>query len=369
MGAGARVGGAVLLTAMTVVGCSGSSHPTGSAGPAAAGSSASSSSVSSASGSPSGAPNLMGLENAYIGLVHQTLPSVVEIRTSSGLGSGVVFDTQGDVVTNAHVVGGSKSFEVVAAGSSQSLPAALVGSYAPDDIAVIRVNGAKGLRPATFADSSKLQVGDIVLAMGSPLGLSGSVTNGIVSALGRTVSEPTGPHSPGATLAGAIQTSAPINPGNSGGALVDSAGQVVGLPTLAAVDPQIGQGGSAAPGIGFAIASNTVKDIATQLVSHNGQVLNSHRAALAITAVGLADQSGQPVGVGIRQVLPGGPAAKSGLRAGDVIVSVDGKQVPDLATLSTVLAELQVGRQVPVVVERNGTKLTVQVSLGELSAH
>lgn len=205
--------------------------------------------------------------------------------------------------------------------------------------------------------------------MGSPLGLSGTVTNGIVSALGRAVTEPTGPDSPGATLAGAIQTSAPINPGNSGGALVASSGEVVGLPTLAAIDPQIGQSGSAAPGIGFAIASNTVADIARQLIANGGHVVNSHRAALGISAVGLVDQSGQPVGVGVRAVLSDGAAAKAGLRTGDVIVSVAGQQTLDPAALQTVLAQLQIGKQVPVVVNRGGTEVTVQVTLGELPAN
>lgn len=352
--------GAVLLAALAVAGCTGTSPPA---------TSATAGSPTSASSGATGAPNLQALQDAYTSLVRSTLPSVVEIRTSSGLGSGVVFDKQGDVVTNAHVVGAANSFQVVVAGSSQALPATLVGTFGPDDLAVIKVNGATGLRPASFADSSKLQVGDIVLAMGSPLGLSGTVTNGIISALARTVSEPTGPTSPGATLAGAIQTSAPINPGNSGGALVDVSGQVVGLPTLAAVDPQIGQGGSAAPGIGFAIASNTVKDIAAQLITHNGQVVNSHRAALGISAVGLADQSGQPTGVGIGQLLPGGAAAQAGLQVGDVIASVNGQKVPELVALQTALAQLQVGQQVPVVVNRNGNQVTAQLTLGELPAH
>lgn len=180
-------------------------------------------------------------------------------------------------------------------------------------------------------------MGDIVLAMGSPLGLSSSVTNGIVSAVGRTVSEPAGASSPGAVLPQATQTSAPINPGNSGGALVDISGQVIGLPTLAAVDPQVGQGGSAAPGIGFAVASNIVRDIAGQLIANGGRVTNSHRA-------GLVDPSGNPQGVGVQSVAQGGPAERAGIRAGDVITSVAGQQVPDPATLSTVLATLTVGQ-------------------------
>ena len=134
------------------------------------------------------------------------------------------------------------------------------------------------LVPAQFADSSKLQVGQIVLAMGNPLGLASSATDGIISAVGRTVSEPAGSGSPGATLPDAIQTSAAINPGNSGGALVDLTGDVVGIPTLTAADPQLG---GAAAGIGFAIPANIVTDVTRQIVK-NGHVSNSHRAALGV---------------------------------------------------------------------------------------
>jgi len=286
--------------------------------------------ASAPAGSASSPAALAGLENAYTALVRQTLPSVVEIRTPSGLGSGVVFDDQGDVVTNAHVVADATSFQVVLAGNNQQLPARLVGTYPPDDLAVIKLTGGRNLHPARFGDSATVAVGDIVLAMGSPLGLSSSVTNGIVSAVGRTVSEPASASSPGAVLPQAIQTSAPINPGNSGGALVDISGQVIGLPTLAAVDPQVGQGGSAAPGIGFAVPSNIVRDIAGQLIANGGQVTNSHRAALGI--------------------------------------SVAGQQIPDPATLSTVLAGLNVGQTVPVVLQRGGTSRTVQVTLGNLAS-
>jgi putative serine protease PepD len=144
--------------------------------------------------------------------------------------------------------------------------ASLIGTFPVGDLAVIRVPGP--LRPATFADSSTLKVGMLVLAVGNPLGLQSSVTEGIVSAVDRTVSE-----SGAITLPDMIQTSAAINPGNSGGALVDLAGGVVGIPTLAAVDPTLG----AANGIGFAIPSNTVNDITTQIIA-NGHVVNSHRA-------------------------------------------------------------------------------------------
>jgi S1-C subfamily serine protease len=295
------------------------------------------------------------------------LPSVVEIRTSSGLGSGVIYDDAGDIVTNDHVVGSATSFQVQLANSTTALSATLVGTYAPDDLAVIKVKGAKNLHPASFGDSSKLQVGDLVLAMGNPLGLASSVTDGIVSAVGRTVSEPQGGDSPGATLPDAIQTSAAINPGNSGGALVNLAGEVVGIPTLAAVDQQVG--GGAAPGIGFAIPSNIVKDIAGQLV-RSGRVTNSHRAALGVRVSTVAGPDGQPAGIGIVQVTAGGAADKAGLKAGDVITAVNGTATPDAETLSTVLAGLQPGQTVTVQVTRaGGGTATVHVTLGQLSAH
>jgi S1-C subfamily serine protease len=205
-------------------------------------------------------------------------------------------------------------------------------------------------------------VGTIVLAMGNPLGLSSSVTDGIVSAVGRTV--PEGDQGPGATLPDAIQTSAAINPGNSGGALVDLQGRVVGIPTLAATDPELG--GSAAPGIGFAIPSDVVEDIAGQIVA-DGHVVNSHRAAIGAQVTTVTDAQGRPAGVGVVQVTPGGPADSAGITAGDVITSVAGQQVASTQQLATVLAGQEVGRTVPVVVVTDGGKRTVQVTLGQLS--
>jgi S1-C subfamily serine protease len=317
-----------------------------------------------ATASPSAtAGSAAGLQQLYVTTIHRVLPSVVEIRTASGLGSGVVYDTAGHIVTNAHVVGSATAFRVYLAGSVTPLPARLVGSYPPDDLAVIKVTGATHLVPAHFADSSKLRVGDIVLAMGNPLGLASSVTDGIISAIGRTVSEPQESGSPGATLPDAIQTSAAINPGNSGGALVNLSGQVVGIPTLAATDQQLG---GAAPGIGFAIPSNIVTDIAGQIV-RTGHVTNSHRAALGVRVQTVMGPDGQPAGVGIAAVLPGGPAAKAGLRAGDVINAVNGTATPDTETLAAILANLHPGQQVPVkATTAGGGTTTVQVTLGQL---
>jgi putative serine protease PepD len=289
---------------------------------------------------------------SLIRVVKTVSPSVVQIETSVGLGSGVVFDSNGHIVTNAHVVGTAKKFTVTTRGGKQ-LKGTLVGSFPPDDLAVIKVSGGK-LKPAVFADSSKLQVGDIAMAIGNPLGLRSSVTEGIVSAFRGAV-----PEGNGNTLPSAIQTSAAINPGNSGGALASIDGQVIGVPTLAALDPQLG--GSAAPGIGFAIPSNLVKDIAGQIVKH-GKVVDSHRAYLGIR---VGETGGQGALVG--EVTAGGPAAKAGMKPGDVIVSVAGKPTPTVDALSAVLATLKPGKTVEVVVRRqSGAKATLHVTLGTL---
>ena len=296
-------------------------------------------------------PSALALQQQFVKVVKQVGPSVVLIQTSQGLGSGIVLDATGNVVTNDHVVQGSSGFRVTLADGKQS-QAQLVGTFPADDLAVLHVDAA-GLHPAAFADSSSLQVGDVALAIGNPLGLQSSVTEGIVSALGRTVNEDNG-----VALPNVIQTSAAINPGNSGGALVDLQGQVIGIPTLAATDPQLG--GSAAPGIGFAIPSNTVRDIAAQLISQ-GKVTNSHRAWLGVEVA--ATTSG---GLLVAKVVSGGPAVKAGIRAGELITAVQGTATPDPATLADVLAGLRPGQTVRVaVVGPGGAHRTVRVTLGQ----
>jgi len=291
------------------------------------------------------------LQRQYIKAVRTILPSIVQIRTSSGLGSGIVFDARGDIVTNAHVTGGATSFSVTLA-DGRGFTARLVGSYTADDLAVISI-GVHKAKPASFADSSRLVVGDIVLAAGNPLGLQSSITDGIVSALGRNVSEGSG-----VVLPGTIQTSAAINPGNSGGALVDLAGRVVGIPTLAAAT----QTGTAA-GIGFAIPSNLVRDIAGQLIRH-GHVVNSHRAALGVSVADSVVRAGALV-VAVQK---GGPADRAGITAGDAIVAVNGTSVPDSEALGTVLAAYHPGDTVKVTItQTDGKTRTVPIALGELA--
>ena len=302
------------------------------------------------------------LERQYEQVVKTVLPSVVQINTDSGLGSGVVYDNKGDIVTNDHVVAGARRLQVTTPSSKSPLPATLVGEFAANDLAVVRVKNAR-LTPATFGDSGRLAVGQIVMAMGNPLGLSGSVTNGIVSALGRTVTSQREGSFPGATIAGAVQTSAAINPGNSGGALVTLTNQVVGIPTLTVSDPQIG---GAAAGIGFAIPSNTVKLIADQLIA-SGRVKESGRAAIGVKVRTVVDFQGNVTGVGVVSVTAGGPAAKAGIRADDVILYVGGVRTPTTTALAEALATLKPGQKVRVEIQRpDGTKKIVTVTLGQL---
>jgi putative serine protease PepD len=290
----------------------------------------------------------VALQGSFVKVVSSVSPSVVQIEDQTGLGSGIVFDSRGDIVTNNHVVTGATSFTVTTS-TGKRYPAKLVGTFPPDDIAVIKVADT-GLKPATFADSSTLKVGDLTIAIGNPLGLRSSVTNGIVSAFRQATAEPGN-----VTLPSVIQTSAAINPGNSGGALVDIQGRVIGIPTLTATDPELG---GSAPGIGFALPSNLVTDIAGQIVRY-GKVVDSHRAYLAV-AVGEATN-----GVYVAAVTPGGPAARAGIHVGDVIVSVDRESTSTTALLSEVLAGLKPGQTVPVeLTSQNGAKRTVKATLG-----
>jgi S1-C subfamily serine protease len=280
--------------------------------------------------------------------VARALPSVVLIERAGALGSGVVLDDRGHIVTNAHVVGNARSFTVTTSDGAKH-EATLSGAFPQGDLAVIEVQGAN-LRPATFADSSQVKVGELALAIGNPLGLRSSVTQGIVSSNSRTV-----PEGNGVALPSLIQTSAPINPGNSGGALVDETGAVIGIPTLNA-----GTESQPASGIGFAISSNTVTSIARQLAD-NGEVSDSMRAWLG------ADVRSVPaLGAFVAAVVPGGPAADAGIRPGDLITRVDGKPVPTVDDLAVALAELNPGDRIPLDLRAQTGMRTVGVTLGHI---
>jgi len=234
--AGAAIA-AVATTAALLAGCGGAAPP-----PAA---------VPPVSGS------VAAIQKQFTDVVARVSPTVVQIQTAHGLGSGIVYDADGDVVTNAHVTSGATRF-VVTLANGRRHAAKLVGADPGNDLAVIHITGATP-DPASFGDSSKVRAGDITFAIGNPLGLRSSVTQGIVSSVSRSVSEGNG-----VTVSQAIQTSAEINPGNSGGALVDLSGRVIGIPTLSGLDPEFGD--AQAPGIGFAIPSNMVQRVANQLI-------------------------------------------------------------------------------------------------------
>lgn len=190
--------------------------------------------------------------------------AVVELRvvTSQGeaIGSGVIIDSKGDIVTNNHVVEGAQSIQALLSDGTTET-AQLVGTNAANDLAVVRIAPIAHMTVATLGDSSQLAVGQTVLAIGNPLGINETVTHGIVSALNRTL-----PESKTVTIPDAIQTDAPINPGNSGGALINLQGQVIGIPTLTSVDPEFN---TPASGVGFAIPSNLVKTDVAQILQHS----------------------------------------------------------------------------------------------------
>ncbi|GHO96796.1 hypothetical protein KSF_068440 [Reticulibacter mediterranei] len=192
-------------------------------------------------------------------------PAVVELQVTTNqgeaIGSGVIIDTNGDIVTNNHVVNGAQSMQVLLSDGTTET-AQLVGTNAANDLAVVRIAPFAHMTVATFGDSSKLAVGQTVLAIGNPLGINETVTHGIVSALNRTL-----PESKAVTIPNAIQTDASINPGNSGGALINLQGQVIGIPTLTSVDPEFN---TPANGVGFAIPSNLVKTDVAQILQQAG---------------------------------------------------------------------------------------------------
>jgi S1-C subfamily serine protease len=311
--------------------------------------------------------NIEAVREAVIAKVR---PAVVEVEVTAqggnAIGSGVIIDGRGYIVTNNHVVNGAQSMQVVLFDGTR-LTAQLVGTDPADDLAVIKVTPPKnGLTTVKLGDSSKLQVGQDVLAIGNPLGITQTVTNGIISALGRSVSEGQG----GATIPDAIQTDAAINPGNSGGALVDLQGNLIGIPTLTAIDPEFN---TPASGVGFAIPSNRVAFI-VPLIIQNGQVTHTGRAVLGVrvtdvdASVAAQDNLSVDHGALIVSLVSGGAAATAGLQAGDVIVQINSTPVNDTASLSNALLTHNPGDTVAVHVYRGSQQLIINVKLGELQA-
>ncbi|MEV6119559.1 trypsin-like peptidase domain-containing protein [Streptomyces sp. SID8352] len=343
---------ALACSALLIAGCSAAGSGGGARGAAEG--------VAARAAAPRAADDL---QSDYQRVIKDVLPSVVQIQAGDSLGSGVVYDGEGHVVTNAHVVGDGRSFRVTTAHSEEPLDATLVSSYPQQDLAVIKLDKVpRGVKAASFGDSSKVEVGQIVLAMGSPLGLSSSVTQGIVSATGRTVTEGRSGGGTGATIGNMVQTSAAINPGNSGGALVGLDSRVIGIPTLAATDP--GLPDSAAPGIGFAIPASMVRTVADQIIA-KGRVTDSGRAALGITVRTVVNDSYRPAGAAVVEVSDDGAAKKAGLRPGDVITGVGDARITTVTSLAEALAPLEPGDRTKVTYTRGGDEHSAEVTLGE----
>jgi len=261
-------------------------------------------------------------------------------------GSGFVYDTNGHVVTNAHVVDGAQSIEVTFS-NGKTYDASVVGTDPSTDLAVLDVDAPASLVvPLALDDSSAVSVGDTVVAIGSPFGLQNSVTAGIVSALDRSLDAPNG-----FTINGAIQTDAAINHGNSGGPLLDLNGRVIG------VNAQIASESGGNEGVGFAIPSNTVKSIVTQLVA-DGAV--SH----AYLGVSVGEPQGDVAGVEVTDVRSGSPAEQAGIEVGDVVTAVDGTTVGTAQALQAAIDARRPGDEIRIRLVRSGASKTVTVTLG-----
>ncbi|RZS91811.1 putative serine protease PepD [Motilibacter rhizosphaerae] len=382
----ARRGAAAAVLALVAVG-------SGTAGAAIAGHDSRSSSASPAAVATAAPAAATAPVQSLAKVAAAVTPSVVSVgftsSQGSGEGSGVILTADGQILTNNHVVaaaagGGSLTVKFA---DGKSATATILGRDPSTDLAVIKAQGVSGLTPATLGSSSSLHVGDTVLAIGNPLGLEGSVSAGIVSALHRSVDIPaeeeqqspqqmfpgfgggsgsdgsggsgsggSSSSSSGTVLKNAIQTDAAVNPGNSGGALVDAAGRVVGINSaIASLSSGSGQSGSI--GVGFAIPIDTAKVIAAELAK--GQTVQHPVLGVTIT-----DATGGSAGAQIGTVVSGGGADKAGLKAGDVITAVDGSAVRDAEGLQAAISGHQPGQSVSVTYTRGGSSSTTTVTLG-----
>ena len=291
-------------------------------------------------------------------------------------GSGFVIDDDGHVMTNAHVVDGADDIQVTLGDEDKTYDAKVVGEDPSTDIAVLEIDApADELDPLALGDSSALDVGDPVVAIGNPFGLDRTVTAGIVSALQREISAPNG-----FTITDVIQTDAPINPGNSGGPLIDSSGKVIG------VNSQIESSSEGNVGIGFAVPIDTASEVAQQLIA-DGQV---HHAFLGISGSDLTEEIAnvlnldRSTGALVQSVVPDSPADKAGIEAGDatvavdgqriraggdLITAVDGKQVSGMDDVIAAVNEHEPGDDVELTLLRGGDERTVTVELGDRPAN
>ncbi len=312
------------------------------------------------------------LQATLVALYQQANPSVVYIVTSTGGGSGFVYDAAGHIVTNNHVISGARSVEVVFANGDR-LAARLVGADADSDLAVLQVEALpEDVEPLPLAEPDSLQVGEFVAAIGNPFGEQGSMSVGIVSGLGRSLrSQRSQGPSLGYSLPGVIQTDAPINPGNSGGPLLNLDGQVVGINSAIASVTGVNSG------VGFSIPVIAVHRIVPDLIEQ-GRHIYSYMGLSFASELSLSDQTtfglSQSQGAYILSLASGSPADLAGLRAadpntgrgGDLVIAVDGQPVRNFDELNSYLVFYSApGQTIEMTVLRNGEELTVSLTLGE----
>jgi putative serine protease PepD len=307
------------------------------------------------SSSPQGSNAVNAAPGTVTAAAQAVTPSTVDIRTTvaqgEAEGSGVILDANGDILTNNHVVAGAREISVTLSDGSAH-PATVVGTSPSYDIAVIRLQGASGLTPATLGESSSLQVGQPVVAIGSPRGLTGTVTTGIVSAFDRTVTVQG--EDGQAVVYNGLQTDAPINQGNSGGPLVNLDGQVVGINS--AIETAGGQNAGSI-GLGFAIPIDQAKRVAQEIMA-------SGTATKPVLGVQGSINATSENGAQIAAVQPGSPAEAAGLRAGDVVTKVGDAPVADFADLMARVGANSPNDQVSLTVTNGGAERTVNVTLG-----
>jgi S1-C subfamily serine protease len=329
--------------------------------------------VTPAPASPATAVSIRSESDAVVSAVAAVGPSVVtlvaKVATGQSVGSGIVYDATGWVLTNKHVIGNAKTVSVRLQ-DGRTLIGSVYGIDTLTDLAIIRIGGATGLKAAPMGSSADLKVGQLAIAIGSPLGVDypNSVTSGIVSALGRDVTVTSDVGLSGETdLHGLIQTDAAINSGNSGGPLVDGSGRVVGVTTAVA---------DTAQGIGFAIPIDVAKPIMQQALA--GAALSRPFIGISYVALdaGLATKNNLPLdhgawihkedgnGASIDAVVTDGPADQAGIKTGDIIVAIEGQAIDSSHSLEDVLVRYAPGRIVSIDLFRGNQQLTVQVKLG-----
>jgi putative serine protease PepD len=304
----------------------------------------------------------------------KVLPTIVTVSirngAASGVGSGEIISKDGYIVTNNHVISAAANAGTISVlySSGESADAKLVGRDPASDLAVLKVSSSTPLPTITLGASKNVVVGEPVVALGAPLGLSGSVTAGIVSALDRDVPVPSD-NDTTAVLAGAIQTDAAINPGNSGGALVDCSGHLIGINTaIATVPNEAGQGGGGSVGIGFAVPIDLANSIVKQIIDTGHASYPYFGASIAPIPSSAADRFDVTDGVYVVSVVPGGPVAQAGIKAGDVITTIDGLPAARSDVLTRVTLTKKPGDVIKVDYVRGNAKHSTSVTLGSAPA-